>query len=226
MAEEMKKNDTLLEEDMHEADMPVDDDADIDNYIRELTGKEAPKKKEPEAPKEPEVEHFRVTSDIGADDYKAFIYFSTLGRYKWVLPTFIIVPIAFSVFFAFNEGKFYSGNLILSLVLMFGLMTFIVLFRCRRWLSKIKKNNEKVMRLTNTTLIFLTYSVVNMKNGNRVKVEYEHLIQACESRKRFILYFDNGKSMLFRKDDMDREQLEAFRPFIQSKVHKLKLFKK
>jgi len=36
------------------------------------------------------------------------------------------------------------------------------------------------------------------------------------------MYFDNGKSMVFRKEDMEKETLERFRPFIESKVHKLK----
>ena len=52
------------------------------------------------------------------------------------------------------------------------------------------------------------------------------MIGVCESRKRFIMYFDNGKSMVFRKEDMPAEELEKFRPFIHSKVHKVKMFKK
>lgn len=221
MAEELNKKEEL--EPVAPA-VPEDNDADIDQYIRELTGKVPPKEKEEE--REPEVEHFRVTSQIGEDDYKAFIYFSTLQRYKWVLPVFILAPIVFSFFFAFVEGKFYSGNLIISLVVLYAAITLIVLIRCRRWLSKIRKNNPNTMHLTETTLVFLTYGVVNMKNGNRIKVDYKHMIDACESKKRFIMYFDNGKSMLFRKEDMPLEEQEKFRVFIQSKVHKQKLFKK
>lgn len=236
MSEEMKK-DTLLDEtsELAEAEEPeetaepeaVESDEDIDQYIRALTGKESPKKEEAvEENPVPEIEHFRVTSSIGADDYKAFIYFSTLKRYKWVLPTFILVPFIFSAFFAFADGRFYPVNFFFSLILMLVIIFGLIAFRCQRWLSKIKKNSPKVLHLTETTLVFLTNSVVNMKNGNRVKVEYTHMVQACESRKRFIMYFDNGKSMLFRKEDMPLEQQEAFRPFILSKVHKTKLFKK
>lgn len=236
MSEEIK-NDELLDEEpeVNESEEnkeiaapdAVESDEDIDQYIRALTGKEAPKKAAlVEEKPVPEVEQFRVTSSIGADDYKAFIYFSTLKRYKWVLPVFILVPVVFSAFFAFAEGQFYPLNFLFSLVLMLVVIFGLIAFRCQRWLSKIKKNSPKVLHLTETTLVFLTNSVVNMKNGNRVKVEYTHMIQACESRKRFIMYFDNGKSMLFRKEDMPIEQQDKFRTFILSKVHKTKLFKK
>ncbi|MGN0477940.1 MAG: hypothetical protein ACI4GO_00750, partial [Hominenteromicrobium sp.] len=199
-----------------------DNDEDIDRYIRELTGREEPKEQEKE-PEEPETEQFRVTSQIGEEDYKAFIRYSTLFRFKWMLPVFIIVPLAFSLFFAFNDGRFYVGNLILSLVVMYVAITLIIVIRCARWISKIKKKSPNVMYLTETTLVFLTNSVVNMKNGNRIKVGYQHMIDVGESRTHFIMYFDNGKSMVFRKEDMPAEELNAFRPFIQSKVHKQKL---
>lgn len=219
MAEEIKNT-----EELQDVPTAVDNDEDIDRYIRELTGKEEPKKNEAE--REPETEQFRVTSQIGEEDYKAFIRYSSLFRVKWLLPVFIIAPLVFSLFFAFHEGKFYAGNLILSLVVLYVAITLIVVVRCVRWISKIKKNNPNVMHLTETTLVFLTYSVVNMKNGNRIKVDYKHIIDLGESRTHFIMYFDNGKSMIFRKEDMPAEQLEAFRTFIQSKVHKQSIFQK
>ena len=218
MAEEIKTT-----EELEEAAPAVD----IEAYIRELTGKTpAQKKAEEKKAREPEVEHFRVTSQIGEDDHRAFIYYSTLLRYKWVLPAFLISPLVFALFFSFVDGRFYSGNFLLAMVVLYVAITLIVVIRCQRWLSKIKKNNPKTLYLTETTLAFLTYSVVNMKNGNHIKVGYEHMIGVSESRKRFILYFDNGKSMVFRKEDMPLEVQEKFRPFIQSKVHKVKMFKK
>lgn len=222
MAEEIKTT-----EELEEAAPAVDNDEDIEAYIRELTGKTpAQKKAEEKKAREPEVEHFRVTSQIGEDDHRAFIYYSTLLRYKWVLPAFLIAPLVFALFFSFVDGRFYSGNFLLAMVVLYVAITLIVVIRCQRWLSKIKKNNPKTLYLTETTLAFLTYSVVNMKNGNHIKVGYEHMIGVSESRKRFILYFDNGKSMVFRKEDMPLEVQEKFRPFIQSKVHKVKMFKK
>ena len=82
MAEERKTDEAL--------EKAVETDEDIDRYIRELTGKETPKDKEKKAEekKAPEKEEFRVTSQIGEDDYKAFIYYSTLGRFKWLIPAF------------------------------------------------------------------------------------------------------------------------------------------
>lgn len=222
MAEEIKTT-----EELETAAAAADNDEDIDAYIRELTGKAPEQKKSvEEQAREPEVEHFRVTSQIGEDDHRAFIYYSTLLRYKWVLPTFLISPLAFALFFAFVDGKFYSGNFMIAMVVLYVAITLIVVIRCQRWLSKIKKNNPKTLYLTETTLVFLTYGVVNMKNGNHIKVGYEHMIGVSESRKRFILYFDNGKSMVFRKEDMPLEVQEKFRPFIQSKVHKVKMLKK
>lgn len=218
MAEELKNT----EDEQNLAAAAMDNDEDIDRYIRELTGKEEPKKQEEEKD-EPETEQFRVTSQIGEDDYKAFIRYSTLFRFKWLLPVFIIVPLVFSLIFAFRDGKFYSGNLILSLVVLYLAITLIIVIRCVRWISKIKKNNPNVMHLTETTLVFLTNSIVNMKNGNRIKVGYKHMIDVGESRTHFIMYFDNGKSMVFRKEDMPVEEQNAFRPFIQSKVHKQKM---
>ena len=230
MSEELKRLEAEeeaveeLEEDLEEEETSAETgnpDADIDRYIQELTGKAVPQKEEPK--EEPEVEHFRVMSQIGEDDHKAFIWFSTLLRHKWVIPSFIIVPIIFSVLFAFNEGEFYSGNLILSLVVMYLALTLIVVIRCNRWISKIRKNSPKSLYLTDTTLIFLTRSVVHLKNENRSKVSYAHMIGTGESKKHFYMYFDSGKSMVFRKEDMPADVLAEFRPFIQSKVHKRSL---
>ena len=195
MAEERKTDEAL--------EKAVETDEDIDRYIRELTGKETPKDKEKKAEekKAPEKEEFRVTSQI---------------------PAFIIVPLVFSFLFAFNAGHFYVGNFILSLLIMYVAITLIIVIRCTRWLSKIRNNNPAVMHLTETTLIFMTNSVINMKNGNRIKIDYKHMIDVGESRQHYIMYFDNGKSMVFRKEDMEKETLERFRPFIESKVHKLK----
>ena len=73
--------------------------------------------------------------------------------------------------------------------------------------------------LTDTTLIFMTESVVNIREGSRIRVPYTRMTDVHESRKRFIMYFDNGKSMLFRKEDMPDDTLAKFRPFIRSKAH-------
>ena len=103
MAEEIK-----ITEELEEAAPAVDNDEDIEAYIRELTGKTpAQKKAEEKKTREPEVEHFRVTSQIGEDDHRAFIYYSTLLRYKWVLPAFLISPLVFALFFSFVDGRFY-----------------------------------------------------------------------------------------------------------------------
>lgn len=45
------------------------------------------------------------------------------------------------------------------------------------------------MHLTETTLIFMTNSVINMKNGNRIKVDYKHMIDVARSRQHYIMYF-------------------------------------
>ena len=102
-------------------------------------------------------------------------------------------------------------------------LVLIVVIRCNRWISKIRKNSPKSLYLTDTTLIFLTRSVVHLKNENRSKVSYVHMIGTGESKKHFYMYFDSGKSMVFRKEDMPADVLAEFRPFIQSKVHKRSL---
>ena len=90
-------------------------------------------------------------------------------------PALIIVPLMFSFLFAFNAGHFYVGNFILSLLIMYVAITLIVVIRCTRWLSKIRNNNPAVMHLTETTLIFMTNSVINMKKtATASKVDYKH----------------------------------------------------
>ncbi len=229
-AEETEPEENLPEEEEPEEEITEeapDNDEDIDAYIRALTrGPEEPA----EAPavlqkeKEPEREMFRVTSQIGEDDYKAFIWYSTLLRRKWVIPLFVLVPLATSFFLSFDgQGNFFSGNFILSLVIVFVAMTAIVVFRCVRWISKIRKNTPQRLLLTDTTIIFMTESAVNIREGNRAKVGYEHMMEVHETKKRFIMYFDNGKSMVFRKEDMPEDVQNEFRPFIRSKAHPKKL---
>lgn len=206
----------LLEEEPHEEHID-ENDADIDRYIRELTGKPV---EEPEEKEEPEIELYRVMSQIGEDDYRAFILYATLFRKKWTIPAYIIAPIILSVLFAFDGGQFYSGNLILSLVVLYVALILMVLIRCRSWVAKIKKKTPQALHLTDTTIIFLTRSIVHLKNEKHSKVDYYHLVGLGESKKHFFLYFDSGKSMVFRKEDMPAETFEAFKPFIESKVHK------
>lgn len=226
MPEELKETEVFeepVDELEAEENAAAEDDAEIDRYIGELTGR--PVEKEPEEKKAPEVEHFRVMSQIGEDDHRAFIYYSTLLRHKWVLPAYIIVPIILAVIFSIDGGEFYSGNLIVSLLVMYAALALMVVFRCTRWISKIKKNNPESLHITDTTMIFLTYSIIHLKNEKRTKVEYYHLVGLGETKKRFILYFDSGKSMVFRKDDMPAETFSEFKAFIQTKVRK-KSFKR
>ena len=77
------------------------------------------------------------------------------------------------------------------------------------------------MHLTETTLIFMTNSVINMKNGNRIKVDYKHMIDVGESRQHYIMYLITANPW-YSERRHGKETLERFRPFIESKVHKLK----
>jgi len=222
MAEENMKQAEELEAEIPEdeafEDAADENDADIDNYIRELTGK--PREDTVVEEEEPEVEKYRVMSQIGEEDYRAFILYSTLFRRKWMLPAYILAPIVLSVLFAFDGGKFYSGNLYLSLIVLYAALFLIVFMRCRRWVSKIKKKTPQVLHLTDTTIIFLTRSIVHLKNEKYSKIGYHHLVGLGESKKHFILYFDSGKSMIFRKEDMKEETFAEFKAFIETKVHK------
>ena len=159
-------------------------------------------------------------SQIGEEDYRAFILYSTLFRRKWTIPAYIIAPIILSVLFAFDGGQFYSGNLCLSLIVLYAALALIVFMRCRRWVSKIKKKTPQVLHLTDTTIIFMTRSIIHLKNEKHSKIGYHHLVGLGESKMHFILYFDSGKSMIFRKEDMKEEVFAEFKTFIESKVHK------
>ena len=48
------------------------------------------------------------------------------------------------------------------------------------------------------------------------------MIEVGTSTQDYISYVDDGKTMVYRKAEMEKETLEKFRPFIESKVHKLK----
>lgn len=221
MPEDITKHDEeleteVLDEENMQEDAAEENDEDIDRYIRELTGKPV----EQEEQEEPEVEHYRVMSQIGEDDYRAFILYSTLFKNKWTIPMYIVAPIVLSVLFAYDGGQFYSGNLIVSLIVLYAALALIVLFRCRTWVSKIKKKTPQVLHLTDTTIIFMTRSIIHLKNEKHSKIGYHHLTGIGESKKHFILYFDSGKSMIFRKEDMSEKIFPEFKSFIESKVHK------
>ena len=66
----------------------------------------------------------------------------------------------------------------------------------------------------------MTRSIVHLKNEKYSKIGYHHLVGLGESKKHFILYFDSGKSMIFRKEDMKEETFTEFKTFIETKVHK------
>lgn len=210
----------LLEsvDELEEEVTDTENDADIDNYIQNLMGN--PTKEEPKEERAPEVEHFRVTSPIGEDDHRAFIYYSNLLRHKWTLPMYILLPIVLAVMFAFDGGQFYSGNLFVALIVMYAILAGLTVFRCHRWISKIRKKNPQSLHITDTTIVFLTYSILHIKNEKHSRVEYYHLIGLGETKKHFILYFDSGKSMIFRKEDMPAETFAEFRAFIETKVRK------
>ena len=220
MTDEQKVAEDLLEDEtaLDEEAAAEQSDAELDRYIQNLMGNEV--EEEIKEEKAPEVEQFRVTSAIGEDDHKAFIYYSSLLRHKWTLPAYIIAPIILAVMFAFDGGEFYSGNLFVALIVLYAAIAGLTVWRCRRWINKIRKNNPRSLHITDTTIIFLTYSIVHLKNEKRSKVEYYHLTGLGETKKHFILYFDSGKSMIFRKEDMPAETFTQFRKFIETKVHK------
>ncbi len=230
--EEEKDLEQLEDAEGQEDAEPIDNDEDIDAYIRDLTGRgakvPASEEKPEEKEKQPEREMFRVTSQIGEDDYRSFIWYSTLLRRHWVLPMFILIPIVSAFLFSYQreEGMFYTGNFVIALPLVVLILAGILVFRCTRWMSRIRKNSPERLLLTDTTIVFMTESAVNIREGARNQVGYKHMTEVHETKKRFILYFDNGKSMLFRKEDMPEDVLAEFRPFIKSKVHPVRLIPK
>ena len=76
--------------------------------------------------------------EIGEDDYKAFIYYSTLGRFKWLIPAFIIVPLT---------AKSESSDKVLGLNI--GADDYITKpFSMRELLARVKANIRRTTMLS------------------------------------------------------------------------------
>lgn len=168
-----------------------------------------------------EEQFFKIKSDIGKDDYRAFVYHSVLRKTNWVLPVYIILPPAIALVFGFANGQINLSVAVFTTVFLYLAIAGVIVFRSERSLSKRNKDNPDLMKLTPTTFTFMTNAVINSKKTGQVRVPYSTMIKVCETKMRFILYFDNKKAMILRSEDVRRDaDIDAFRTFIHSKTYK------
>lgn len=166
-------------------------------------------------------ELFKIKSDIGKDDYRAFVYHSVFFKHPWLLPMYILAPPAISFSFGFFGGGIDLLWTVIFVAVMYVLILGITVFRTERGLSQRNQENPNLMKLTPTTFTFYANVIVNEKKSGKVRVPYNMLTKACETGKRFILYFDNKKAMIIRKEDVVRDaDMEKFRSFINEKAKK------
>lgn len=164
---------------------------------------------------------FKIKSDIGRDDFRAFLYHSILLKHVWTLPLYIIMPPLVSFGVSAAGGYVDVQMNLLFTVIMYVLIAGIIVFRAERSMKRRDKENPNMMKLTPTTFTFYDNVILNAKKTGNVRVPYTMMTNACESKKRFFLYFDNRKAMVIRKEDVARDaDLGAFRKFIKSKVSK------
>ncbi|MEG1427048.1 MAG: YcxB family protein [Oscillospiraceae bacterium] len=166
-------------------------------------------------------QHFKIKSDIGKDDYRAFLYYSVLLKSRWFLPACIIIPIASAISFAWQGGRINVTLGLIILIVFYILIAGVIIFRTERSLSKNNKKNPDLMMLTPTTFTFLSNVIINEKKGAQVRVPYKSLSKVRETQKRVILYFVEKKAMIIRKEDIvrDASSLQDFLSFIRSKLN-------
>lgn len=189
-----------------------------DGIPAELTPVEEPVTEQLEARVDTKV-MFKTKSDIGRDDYRAFIYHSVFFKARWLLPAYIIIPPIIGLVFSLIGGRIDPLTFLISTMVSYVLILGMTVFRTERSLKKMKEESPNQMKLTPTTFTFFEGAILNSKKTGEVRVPYRQLVRVCETSKRFILYFDNKKAMLIRKEDIMRDaDIEAFRTFINSKA--------
>ncbi len=164
---------------------------------------------------------FTVRSTIGKDDYRAFLYHSVFGKKKWILPTYILLPVVISAAFSIADGAFNLVKFLIMSLVLYVLMFGIIIFRTERSLKKIGKASPETLRLTDTSFTFLSDSISHTKNGETINIPYKNLLLLSPAKTRTVLYFTGRKAMIMRNEDIEKVMpLNDFNEFIKSKIIK------
>lgn len=168
---------------------------------------------------DPDFKPFTLECDIGKDDYKAFFYYSVLGKTPILTAILSVAPIIASAIISYQDGRFYTGQFILLAVLFYILVAGLAVFRAENAMKKVKKNSPETLRLTKTTYSFKTNAIFYTKNGATIKVPYKNFLKVGKTKERYFLYFAGQKAMVIRTENIAEVMpIEGFDKFIKSKV--------
>lgn len=169
----------------------------------------------------PSTNDFTVVCDIGKDDYRAFLYYSVLGKNRIVTAVFFVLPILASLCFTFSDGKLNILNFILITLVLYVISIGAVIFRTERSMKKMQKNTPEALRLTKTIYNFRSDAILHTKSGSTIRVPYKNFTKYGKTNKRFFLYFAGKKAMVVRTDDIIKvKSLDDFENYIKSKINK------
>lgn len=163
--------------------------------------------------------NFTVQSDIGKDDYRAFLYYSVLGKSRGVQVGLVLVPAIIAFFFAFKNGSLNILNFVIFTLVLWALVFGVIIYRTESSLKKIGKNNPETLRITKTSYNFRGDSILHTKNGETISVPYKNMNKVGFTKERCFLYFEGRKGMIIRNEDIEKVMnLKEFDSYITGKV--------
>ena len=164
---------------------------------------------------------FTISSEIGKDDYRAFLYYSVLGKNKLFTAAMVVLPAALTFYFNINDGKLMLVPAIVITCILWLLIFGAIIFRTERSLKKIGKNSPDELRLTKTEYKFVRDAILHTKNGKTTRVPYSNFTALGKTKKRFFLYFQGGKGMIIRCEDIVKvKTVSEFERYLTEKIYR------
>lgn len=203
-----------------EEENPIEDDVDEVEETQEEESLEQLLRRinnEPEEVSKGELK-FEFISDIGKEDHRAFLYYTLVKKRPILSKILIASPLICALTILIDSAGAGWLLALIVLILLYAIMVGSSVFRIERKLKNIEKNTPDVLQLTTTKMTFYEGKIFNLKKGKHISVGYDQLVKLATTKKMLILYFDNNKAMIIRKEDIDPNIQADFINFIQSKL--------
>ncbi len=206
----INKNRDIDENDFEEDES--DDGEDLENLltnINEVRDNHAPGK-----------QLYQIKSDVTIEEHRAFFMHSSFFMRKWLLPMYICLPLAGTAFTStVMSDTFNLTTTLISAVVMYAVLFALVYFRAKKKLKTMRIETPGLVETTPTTFTFCENRLLIIKKGKILKIPYNMLVNVCATKQRLFLYFDNGKGIVIKNEDVEKcVNSEEFIKYIKSRI--------
>lgn len=165
---------------------------------------------------------FTVTTFMDKEDYRKFLYFATFRKTPLLILSLVLLSGLGSLILLFLLGVFRPA-------VFFGIWVFMLLcciaalcFKVERMTKKqIKENPEQLFEYPSVLTFYEDELVASNRNAEgSTRLGYKDFVAITETTDYIIFYFTDTTANLLRKKDVDEQEVREIRKFLKEKAKK------